>query len=108
MAFLAPIVGAIAGFASAAAPVISAVAGVASIATALKKPKAVSGSADASTKAPPVVPLPDETGAASRLRLAQTRAARSNRRGLGSTLVGGQLGDTRAPSVAQPLVLGRV
>lgn len=105
MAFFAPVIGAIAGVAASAAPVISAVAGIGSIYSALKKPKAASGAA---TEAPPVVPLPDETGAASRLRLAQTRSARSRRRGVGSTLVGGQLGDARAPETSAPLVLGRV
>lgn len=60
------------------------------------------------TQAQPVVPLPDETGAASKLRVLQARRQTSRRRGLSSTLVGGQLGDVRAPTTAAPLVLGRV
>lgn len=89
------------------APIISAVAGVASIASALRRPKVVQGSSNQAAP-PPVVPLPDEAGAASKLRLAQVRTARSRGRGLGSTLVSGQLGDSRQPNVSAPLVLGRV
>lgn len=87
------------------ASVASIVGGVASVANALKKPKA---SGSAATEAPPVTPLPDAQGAAVKLRVAQSRLAASKRSGLGSTLIGGQLGDTRAPAVAPPLVLGRV
>lgn len=105
MAFLAPIVTAIAGAASAVAPIVSVVAGAASIASALKKPK-TSAPAQAAQAAPPVVPLPDEQGGMPRLRLAQQRL-RAKRRGVGSTLVGGQLGDSSAPGLAAPMVLGR-
>lgn len=84
-----------------AAPIISALAGVASVAVAASnKPKI--------PKPPAVLPLPDEAGKATKLRLAQVEAADKARRGMGSTLVGGQMGDASAPSITAPLVLGRV
>lgn len=54
-----------------------------------------------------VVPLPDAEGGAARLRLLQTQEEMRKRGGYGSTLVSGQMGDSRAPAVAAPLVFGK-
>jgi hypothetical protein len=111
MAFIPPMIAAVAGFATTVAPIVSAVAGVASIASALRKPKmptVASTSNTPSVDPAAVVPLPVDTGTATKLRLLQTKAQAAQRAaGLGGTLVGGQLGDVSPPKVAAPLVLGR-
>lgn len=60
-----------------------------------------------SIEAPEVTPLPDESSAGVKYRVDQNRRARSGRRGYGSTLITGQLGDGTPPPVQAPLVMGR-
>lgn len=114
MPWVAPIVawvGANAGAITAVAGAATAAASVHSSMQQAKALKAQSKQASIAAKAagdqPGVVPLADENSGAVRLRLLQTQRSAKARQGAASTLVSGALGDSRAPSVAAPLVLGK-
>lgn len=96
---IAPIIAWAGANAAGIGAIASGIGAVASVAGALKKPKA--------PPTPKVVPLPDENGAAARLRMLQSQQETRRRDGFGSTLVSGVLGDSSAPMVSQPLVFGR-
>lgn len=100
MAFLAPLI----------APALGSIlgGGVASVAAGLgaaallKKKKAVAPAAPEQR----VTPLPDEGSPGVRYRMERARRSIRSRRGYQSTLITGQLGDTRAPATNAPLLLG--
>ena len=88
----------------AVAAVVSA--GASAVARNSAKKAAAKSQAALASQQPKVVPLPDEGDEVVRRRVAGARDSLRNRRGYASTLITGQLGDTRAPQVSAPLILG--